>query len=66
MIVETPTCIVCRRTALVEVDPLGFRLWTKHGKHIQDALPTLTDDERELLLSGTHAHCWARMWPEED
>lgn len=66
MIVETPTCIVCRRTAILEVDTDGWYRWTKLGEYIQDAMPNLTPDQRELLLSGTHAQCWATIWPEED
>ena len=65
MIVQTPRCVVCGNTAFLEVEAEGFARWIG-GMYVQDALPTLTDDQRELLLSGTHAHCWATLWPEED
>jgi hypothetical protein len=26
----------------------------------------LDADQRELLISGTHAHCWATLWGPED
>jgi len=61
VIVETPTCIVCRRTAFVEVDGAGFERWVVGEVNILDAFPTLDADQRELLISGTHAQCWAAI-----
>lgn len=65
MIVETPTCIVCRRTAFVDVDPDGFEQWMNRSADILTALPQLDADQRELLISGTHAQCWKSLWPDE-
>jgi hypothetical protein len=44
------------------VDEDGYVAWKEMGYNIQDALPDLTADERELLMTGTHAHCWEKMW----
>jgi hypothetical protein len=63
MRVETPTCRVCgNRGVLEDVAALGFIRWSELGENIQDALPELDADQRELLMTGTHAHCWEKMW----
>ena len=63
MNVLTKPCKVCGAKAVVEnVDALGFIRWSELGENIQDALPELDEDQRELLMTGTHAHCWEAMW----
>jgi len=63
MHVKTRQCVVCgERGWVFDVDALGFVRWTELGEDIQDALPGLSADERELLLTGIHAHCWQKMW----
>jgi hypothetical protein len=47
---------------LEDVDALGFLRWSELGEDILTALPDLDADQRELLISGTHAHCWEVMW----
>ena len=32
------------------------------GKYIQEAMPYLSADERELLISGTCGVCWEKMF----
>lgn len=63
MRVITKPCRMCGANGVVDdVDALGFVRWQELGDNIQDALPDLNADERELLMTGTHAHCWERMW----
>jgi len=63
MIVYTKPCVMCKMPAiLTDVDEDGYVAWKEMGYNIQDALPDLTADERELLMTGTHAHCWEKMW----
>jgi hypothetical protein len=63
MNVVTRNCVVCGRNGMMEeVDALGYLRWSELGEHIQDALPELDADQRELLMTGTHAHCWQTMW----
>ena len=63
MIVTTQPCRMCgNRSTLHDVDALGYIRWSELGEMIQDALPDLDEDQRELLISGTHAHCWEKMW----
>ena len=67
MIVQTRPCPMCGNTSVLEdVDALGWMQWKELGVNILDAFPTLDADQRELLLSGTHAHCWERMWEGHD
>jgi hypothetical protein len=47
------------------VDQQGFYKW-QAGENILSALPELDDDQRELLISGTHAHCWEVLWGGDD
>jgi hypothetical protein len=62
MIVVTSPCPMCRNKGAVIVEEEGYLAWRDLGWNIQDALPDLSADERELLISGTHAHCWQKMW----
>lgn len=67
MMVNTGPCPHCGKTSwLVDVDALGFIRWSELGEPIQTALPDLDDDQRELLISGTHAHCWQAMFGGDD
>lgn len=59
--IKTPTCIVCRKPGeIVLTEDQYNRL--KSGAAIQEALPELTADERELLISGIHPNCWDEMF----
>ena len=59
--VSTPVCMVCGRSGRIEVPVEGFEAW-RRGMLIQDALPGLDQGQRELLMTGTHDHCWQVMW----
>lgn len=63
--VVTRNCLNCGEFTYVTVDVEGYYRW-QGGEHIQTALPMLTTNERELLLSGTHPDCWDEMFPEEE
>ncbi len=67
MNVTTRPCVMCgNRSTLQGVDALGYIRWSELGENILDALPDLDADQRELLISGTHAHCWEKMWAGHD
>ena len=59
--VTTPPCMMCGKDSTLEVDVVNLRLW-QSGVPIQDAFPEKTDDERELLKTGTHPFCWEQMF----
>ena len=67
MDVMTKPCRMCGNNGWVfGVDSRGYMRWNDGEADIQDALPGLDADQRELLMSGTHAHCWEQMWGKED
>ncbi len=63
--VETPPCIVCKKTSLVDLESARFDRW-QSGEHVQNVFPDQTPDERELLLTGTHPACWEEIFSGTD
>lgn len=61
-----PTCRMCGKSFNIVVDVVGYHKWEIGEKYIQDALPMLTPEERELLISKTCGECWNKMWGEYD
>lgn len=53
----TVTCRECKRSFDISVNPEDVKNW-KNGMLIQQAMPYLTADERELLISGTCGECF--------
>ena len=51
------TCPICGEHEHVIVPLDGYLAWNK-GALIQDALPTLSADEREQLMTGICPSCW--------
>ncbi len=56
-------CVHCGDQFDMVVPIHGLIAW-KEGMLIQDAMPELSADERELLISGTCGKCWDEMFPE--
>lgn len=61
----TATCPVCNQPHTVTVSNKGYAAW-KDGVHIQDALPELPADQREILITGIDDRCWKAMFQGED
>ena len=61
----TKPCPYCGTISKVAVPESGLRQW-KSGTRIQDALPMLTTDEREILMSGVCPKCWDEVFGEVD
>jgi hypothetical protein len=59
------TCMWCGTKHDVEVNERDFHNW-QSGVNIQNAMPYLTDDEREILISKTCGKCYDEMFEEED
>ncbi len=53
-------CIYCKRGVVIEVSELAFNNWNA-GALAQDALRELTDDEREILISGICGTCFDEL-----
>tara|TARA_R110002020_G_scaffold165900_1_gene353705 strand:+ start:147 stop:377 length:231 start_codon:yes stop_codon:yes gene_type:complete len=60
-----PTCRACGTTVQITVLGPDYDKW-KHGELIQNAMPYLSADERELLISGTCGSCFDQMFGESD
>jgi len=58
-------CHSCETVVDVPVSIPQIQDW-RGGTHIQDAMPNLTNDEREMLISRTCGTCWDEMFGEED
>lgn len=59
-------CMLCNEPPrAILVDAAGLDAWL-NGALIQDALPDLSDGEREEVKSGIHEECWDRMFGGDD
>jgi hypothetical protein len=59
------TCIKCQTTHHIIVPVAGYAAW-RNGILIQDALPELTDDQREILLSRICGPCFDAIFHPKD
>jgi len=51
------TCPECETVHFITVDKEGYARW-KAGELLQNALPALSADDRETLLTGICPPCW--------
>ena len=58
------TCQFCQVDHVVMADQMDVANW-ENGALIQDALPYLSADDRELLISGTCGACFDKMFPPD-
>ena len=58
------TCRVCKNQVEMQVHVEDVTAW-ENGELIQNAMPYLTPDEREVFLSGTCGPCFDRMFGED-
>jgi len=58
-------CVWCRKNGSFVLTPKQYHDIVVRGKFIQDVFPDLDDDEREFMISGTHAVCWSEMFGRE-
>mgnify|MGYP001037356092 CR=1 FL=1 len=57
-------CRICKDTHILMVNIRDAKRW-RQGELIQDAMPYLTPDERELLISETCKKCFDKMFGED-
>ena len=57
-------CMDCNKVFKIEIDEKAFEKWRK-GAHIQDVMPRLSADIRELLISGICGSCFDKIFPDE-
>ena len=57
----TGRCVVTGKMYSVEVP--GEELYAyRQGKHIQDAMPSVSAEDREFLISGTSPEGWEQLF----
>lgn len=59
----TVNCRVCKESHTLMVNTNDLQSWAT-GSYIQDVMPYLSADERELLISRTCGVCWDEMFGE--
>jgi hypothetical protein len=59
------TCSKCKETECVMVNRQDVADW-RGGKYIQDAMPYLSADERELLISGICGSCFDQLFEGDE
>ena len=59
------TCRVCKNQVEMQVHIEDVTAW-ENGELIQNAMPYLSADEREVLISGTCGPCFYRLFGGEE
>lgn len=54
-------CTCCQKQFVIKAPQEGYNAWTKHEKKIQHAMPTVSADDRELLISGLCVDCFEEV-----
>ena len=65
MLINIP-CKSCKKIQSVEMTYEEFEALRTGKGHIQDLLPRLTPDERELFISGICPKCWKDIFKNEE
>lgn len=66
LMARTPPCVVCGKASEVEVWSDEYSMWIWGLLPAQCAFPGLSVDQRELLISGTHAEYFDILYPSEE
>ena len=56
-------CICCNKQHVIRVNQEGYKAW-RRGELIQNALPNVSPEDREMLISGICPVCWDKMFEE--
>ena len=54
-------CIRCKKVTSLSVNPDDYHRW-QQGELIQNAMPYLSADEREILISGICGKCYDAIY----
>ena len=60
----TETCRTCGSQEAITVENKDLAAW-KNGMVIQEAMPYLDDDQREMMISHNSSDCWDKLFPED-
>ena len=56
------TCVSCNTQHTILIPTDGYKRWVTGQAKIQDALPMLSEDDRELLMSNICPRCWDKLF----
>ena len=65
-VIITRPCQVCGKPGSVEVTEEEMEAYKKTSGFIQNVLPRLSNEEREMLISGTHPDCFKTLFPPDE
>lgn len=58
-------CTCCGNDYLIGTSMSGYTAW-RNGSYIQDAMPDVSKEYREMFISGTCPKCFADMFGSSD
>ena len=58
-------CLNCGIFVPVVLDGASYFNYFVRGNSVAECFPTLSLDQRELLISGTHPECWDALMGED-
>lgn len=61
----TRTCTECGRVVRLLLDSISYARWQR-GALVQIAFPHLSDDDREILVSGICGKCFDKIGEQEE
>jgi hypothetical protein len=56
-------CVQCSKESWIEASPVDVEAW-RDGELIQNAMPYLDANQREMFISGVCGDCWEKMFGE--
>ncbi len=59
------TCFICNEENEIYLFQKQYLEWMD-GLLIQDAFPTLSFEQRELIKTGIHPDCWNKIYPPDE
>jgi hypothetical protein len=62
----TKHCSWCDNWIVIEMSSKQHEAYVERTAYVQDIFPHITKEDREMLISGTHAKCWNEMFLEID
>ena len=57
-------CVQCSQERTIEASPRDVESW-RDGELIQNAMPYLNEDQREMFISGVCPQCWFKMYGKD-
>jgi hypothetical protein len=65
-VIFSKVCFHCGDESWFRITEKEYKAWVTNDGYIQDVFPHMSNEDREVMISGTHPDCWNAMFPEED